>query len=426
MVRIYAVTLMLFLLTGNTFAQDVECFVLTAPETTLSDVKRLSVMDFTGDRGKELTDYVVIELMKADRGISTSSSTLLSDLTGGLLKSKKKEGKTYQKGARTNLYSVVERGQIDNVLKEQQFSNSGIVDDAQASQIGKLLGIDAIITGSVSYSHKDEQSETTNYDLSGKATTVPCLKRTVTADARIRIISVTTGQVVAVSNPKSEFSEKKCGSERSGIMSNKAMADLCYQDLAFKVANTFAPYFKIEEFEFEKIKTKEFKDRSKQALDYIEEENFDKAVTIYRAILEADPYTASAAYNLGLLNTIVGNYDEAYQDFKTAAEIDEATYGQYVKQAEKQVEMNRTLVALGISIEKQGFATVSGVMTEKVKTKGSKSDRYDVREQPDDSSPSLARVPGDTEFTVLKREGKYFLIKLLGGKQGYISDSYVK
>ncbi len=142
--------------------------------------------------------------------------------------------------------------------------------------------------------------------------------------------------------------------------------------------------------------------------------------------MEADPYTAAAAYNLGLLNTIVGNYDEAYQDFKTAAEIDEAAYGKHVKKAEKQVEMNRTLTALGITIEKQGFESVSGVMSEKVKTKGNKSDRYDVREQPDDTSPSLARVPGDTEFTVLKKEGKYYLIKLLGGKQGYISESFVK
>lgn len=426
MIRIYTLFLLMFLTSGLLKAQDIQCFVLTAPETCLNDVKRISVMDFTGDKGKQLTDYVVIDLMKIDRGIKNSSGNFLSDISGGLFSASKKEGKTYQKGARTNLYSIVERDQIDKVLKEQQLSNSGIVDDAQASQIGKLLGIDAMITGSVSYTHKDEPSETTNYDLSGKATTVPCLKRSVTADARIKIISITTGQVIAVSNPKSEFFEKKCGSERSGIMSNAALADLCYKDLAFKIANTFAPYFKSEKFEFEKIKTKEFKEKSKQALDFVEEEQFDKAVTIYRSILEADPYTAAASYNLGLLNTIVGNYDEAYQDFKTAAEIDEAAYGKYVKRAEKQVEMNRTLTALGIIIEKQGFESVSGVMSEKVKTKGNKSDRYDVREQPDDTSPSLARVPGDTEFTVLKREGKYYLIKLLGGKQGYISDSFVK
>ncbi|MEI7492030.1 MAG: CsgG/HfaB family protein [Bacteroidota bacterium] len=415
--RILSLSILLLLSYNVLKAQNVECFVLTAPETRLTEVKRLSVLDFSGEKGRQLTDYLIVELMKTDRGIKS--------ISGGLFSSAK-EGKTFQKGARTNLYSVVERDQIDKVLKEQNFSNSGIVDDAQATQIGKVLGIDAIISGSVSYTSKDEQSETTTFDLSGKSSTVPCLKRTVTAEARIRIISVTTGLVIGVSSPKAEFYERKCGSERSGLQSAAAIANACYQDLAFKLANSFSPYFKNVKFEFEKIKTKEFKDKSKQALEYIESSDFDKAANIYKAILEADPYTAAAAYNLGCLNTIVGNYDEAYQYYKTASEIDEAAFGQYVKKAEAQVEMNKILQAMGISIEKQGFESSTSALADKVKTRGNKSDRYDAREKPDEGSASVARIPGDTEFTVIKREGDWYLIKLLGGKQGYINQSFVK
>jgi hypothetical protein len=398
-------------------SQDVQCFVLTAPETRLPEVKRISVLDFSGEKGRQLTDYMIVELMKSDRGIK--------NISGGWFSSSK-EGKTFQKGARTNLYSVVERDQIDKVLKEQNFSNSGIVDDNQATQIGKVLGIDAIISGSVSFTHKDEYSESSTIDLNGKVTNIPCLKRTVTADARMRIISVTTGQVIGVSNPKSEFYEKKCGNERSGVKSVEAIAMLCYQDLAFKLANSFSPYFKNVKFEFEKIKTKEFRDKSKDALDYVESSDFDKAANIYKAILAADPYNAAAAYNLGCLNAIVGNYEEAYQNYKIAAEIDEATYGQYVKIAETQSEMYKTLQSLGINIEKQGFESSATALAEKVKTKGSKGDRYDVREKPDEASASVARVPGDTEFTVISRQGKWVLVKLLGGKQGYLSESFIK
>ncbi len=415
--RILYLSILLLLSYNALKAQTVECFVLTAPETRLTEIKRLSVLDFSGEKGRQLTDYLIVELMKTDRGIKS--------ISGGLF-SAAKEGKTFQKGARTNLYSVVERDQIDKVLKEQNFSNSGIVDDAQATQIGKVLGIDAIISGSVSYTSKDEQSETTTYDLSGKASSVPCLKRTVTAEARIRIISVTTGLVIGVCSPKAEFYERKCGSERSGIQSAAAIANACYQDLAFKLANSFSPYFKNVKFEFEKIKTKEFKDKSKLALDYIESSDFDKAANIYKAILEADPYTAAAAYNLGCLNTIVGNYDEAYQYYKTAAEIDEAAFGQYVKKAEAQVEMNKILQAMGISIEKQGFESTTAALADKIKTRGNKSDRFDAREKPDGSSASVARIPGDTEFTVIKRDGDWYLIKLLGGKQGYINQTFVK
>ena len=210
------------------------------------------------------------------------------------------------------------------------------------------------------------------------------------------------------------------------MMSSAALADVCYKDLAFKLANSFCPYFKNVKFDFDKIKTKEFKDKSKEAIDYVGSYEFEKAATIWKAILDADPYTAAAAYNLGSLNTIVGNYDEAYQFYKTAAEIDEAEYGQYVKKAEAQVEMNKILKSLGITIEKQGFESSATVLSDKIKTKGSKSDRFDVREKPDENSASVARIPGDTEFTVISQEGNWYLIKLLGGKQGYINQSFIK
>ena len=46
-------------------------------------------------------------------------------------------------------YSIIERRAIDQVLKEQNFSNSNRVDPKTAAAIGKLLGVDAIIMGSV-------------------------------------------------------------------------------------------------------------------------------------------------------------------------------------------------------------------------------------------------------------------------------------
>jgi curli biogenesis system outer membrane secretion channel CsgG len=48
-----------------------------------------------------------------------------------------------------SVYTVVERRAIDQVLKEQNFSNSNRVDPKTAAAIGRLLGVDAIIMGSV-------------------------------------------------------------------------------------------------------------------------------------------------------------------------------------------------------------------------------------------------------------------------------------
>jgi curli biogenesis system outer membrane secretion channel CsgG len=46
-------------------------------------------------------------------------------------------------------YSVIERKALDKILAEQNFSNSNRADPASAAQIGKLLGVDAIIVGSI-------------------------------------------------------------------------------------------------------------------------------------------------------------------------------------------------------------------------------------------------------------------------------------
>lgn len=46
-------------------------------------------------------------------------------------------------------YRVVERAQISKALSEQKFQKSGIIDDKSAVELGKVLGADLIVVGSV-------------------------------------------------------------------------------------------------------------------------------------------------------------------------------------------------------------------------------------------------------------------------------------
>jgi len=45
----------------------------------------------------------------------------------------------------TGQFTIVERSLIERVMQEQKFSNSGAVDDSQASEIGKLIGANKIV-----------------------------------------------------------------------------------------------------------------------------------------------------------------------------------------------------------------------------------------------------------------------------------------
>lgn len=60
-------------------------------------------------------------------------------------------------------YSVIERKQLDKILAEQNFSNSNRADPASAARIGKILGLDAIIVGSIT----QFGNETKNRNIGG-------------------------------------------------------------------------------------------------------------------------------------------------------------------------------------------------------------------------------------------------------------------
>jgi curli biogenesis system outer membrane secretion channel CsgG len=55
-------------------------------------------------------------------------------------------------------YSVIERKQLDKILSEQNFSNSDRANNATAAKLGKILGVDAIIVGSVTQFGRDDKS----------------------------------------------------------------------------------------------------------------------------------------------------------------------------------------------------------------------------------------------------------------------------
>ncbi len=110
-------------------------------------------------------------------------------------------------------YSVIERKALDKLLAEQNFSNSDRADPASAARIGRLLGVDAIIVGSITQFGRDDQQiglggfgrSMGKYGLGG--TSVRKAKAVVAVTARL--VNVETGEILAVATGNGE-------SKRSG------------------------------------------------------------------------------------------------------------------------------------------------------------------------------------------------------------------
>lgn len=106
--------------------------------------------------------------------------------------------------------TVVERSALDKVLAEQNFSNSDRADPATAARLGRLLGVDAIILGTITRYEYEEKIKGGGPAFFGGAARSPNAKYDITAKVQIstRLISPDTAEVLAVSAGLGESSRK--------------------------------------------------------------------------------------------------------------------------------------------------------------------------------------------------------------------------
>jgi curli biogenesis system outer membrane secretion channel CsgG len=63
-----------------------------------------------------------------------------------------------QKLVQDGKYSVIERNALDKILQEQNLANSDRADSTTAAKIGRILGVDAVIMGSITQFGRDDKS----------------------------------------------------------------------------------------------------------------------------------------------------------------------------------------------------------------------------------------------------------------------------
>jgi curli biogenesis system outer membrane secretion channel CsgG len=100
-------------------------------------------------------------------------------------------------------YSVIERKALDKLIAEQNFSNSDRADPNSAAKIGKLLGVNAIIVGSITTFGRDDKNTKigaggfggfgSKYGIGGIGKSESKAVVEVTA----RMIDVNTGEILA-------------------------------------------------------------------------------------------------------------------------------------------------------------------------------------------------------------------------------------
>src|SRR5579863_3368014 len=149
--------------------------------------KRVAVMDF---------DYATVQsgvaaIFGSNQDIGKGIADLLVDKLVG-----------------DGVYSVIEREKLDKVLGEQNFSNSNRADSTTAAQIGRVLGVEVIIIGSITQFGRDDQKR----DVGGFGNTagrfgiggISRSKATAVVGITARMIDVNTAEILASVSGKGE------------------------------------------------------------------------------------------------------------------------------------------------------------------------------------------------------------------------------
>jgi curli biogenesis system outer membrane secretion channel CsgG len=163
----------------------------SAPTQAQGRKKRVAVFDF---------DYATVQTYSAAAfGSNVDVGRGIADLTVKYL-------------VQDGTYSVIERKAMDKILTEQNFSNSDRANPTSAAKLGKLLGVDAIIVGSVTQFGNDTKNTNVGggggpwgaYGVGGfghKKT-----KAIVAVDARI--VDIDTAEILGVASGKGESSRE--------------------------------------------------------------------------------------------------------------------------------------------------------------------------------------------------------------------------
>lgn len=105
---------------------------------------------------------------------------------------------------KTGNYQVIERQELDQILKEQDLGTAGIVTPQSAAEIGKVLGVELAVMGAVTefgFKSSDTGGRVKNLGLGVKS-------QSATVGLDCRMVNTTTAEIITAENVRKEESSR--------------------------------------------------------------------------------------------------------------------------------------------------------------------------------------------------------------------------
>jgi curli biogenesis system outer membrane secretion channel CsgG len=117
-------------------------------------------------------------------------------------------------------FMVIERAELEEVMKEQALGMTGAVTQESAAKVGQLLGVETIVTGSIS--EFGDKEKKVGGGLGSLGASLGLKKTTARVAVDIRMINVNTGEIT--------MAKSAVGEDNSTGLDNVGIADIDYHN----------------------------------------------------------------------------------------------------------------------------------------------------------------------------------------------------
>ncbi|MFH1320506.1 MAG: CsgG/HfaB family protein [Bacteroidota bacterium] len=198
------------------YKQEYNLETITLPKDTLVLKKRIAVLEFANKAGSQSIEHGYSSI-----GYS-SGQEVSANLTDMLITELVKTGR----------FIVLERSRINAILNEQKFDASQGVTAQSVVEINKLLGVQMIITGSITEFALKSEKKGGNYGYVSTSSTV----QTARVGVDLRMVNASTGEITLAERAVSEEKAKAGGTSVGGFGSGSSTVDLTILDKAKRSA----------------------------------------------------------------------------------------------------------------------------------------------------------------------------------------------
>jgi len=223
-------------------------------------------------------------------------------------------------------FEVLDRQHLARIMTEYSLSETGIIDESTAPEIGKVIGTAALVFGRIQTDQYTEDLSKGELfkDKQGRTHQINTRKGTYRVAANLQVIDIQTAKILAVKSLTAERAARKSADMKDPEhIDRTALYTRCLKDISQQFMRMVAAYDVQVRASF---LTDKLLPEVDQAVSYFRIGEWEEGMTILRGTTSKTglplEVQAKAFYNLGLAETYAGEFDAAIEHLKIALSLD--------------------------------------------------------------------------------------------------------